>query len=177
MPKCHLQRPVYDIPHYKQNHPVLKQRKGWLRCRYFVHFLPFLSIMVFFFFNNIPAYFNRYDSQCTSVRCTAWCSLCKWRCLSAAAPQSLTEADKASAVCEYQTKKWTTKLKGGDLTQPPSAHVVELCTEEECGQNVDDWENDPENHVPFTEHLQASSTLISRISEYQNLLATGVKTV
>lgn len=56
-------------------------------------------------------------------------------------------------------------FKGGDLTQPPSAHVVELRTEEECGQNVDDWENDPENHVSFTEHLQTSSTLTSRISE------------
>lgn len=35
MPKCHLQRPVYDIPHYKQNHPVLKQK----RTAYQVHTL------------------------------------------------------------------------------------------------------------------------------------------
>ena len=40
-----------------------------------------------------------------------------------------------------------------DLTEPPAAHVVELCAEEESGQNVDHWENDPEDCVSFPKHL------------------------
>ncbi len=41
-----------------------------------------------------------------------------------------------------------------DLTQPPSAHVVQLSAEEESGQNVDHWENDPEDCISFPKYLQ-----------------------
>lgn len=44
------------------------------------------------------------------------------------------------------------------LTKSPSSHVVKLCAEEESGQNMDDWENDPEDHVSFSKHLQIQMT-------------------
>lgn len=67
-------------------------------------------------------------------------------------------------------------MKGCDLTKPPSAHVVELCTEEECGQNVDNRENNPENHISFPKHLQTFKMLICRHSYLLSKMRTVCKT-
>lgn len=41
----------------------------------------------------------------------------------------------------------------GALTQLPAAHVIELCAEEQSGDDMDDGEDDPEGCVPFAENL------------------------
>jgi hypothetical protein len=45
---------------------------------------------------------------------------------------------------------------GHALTQLPAAHVIELCAEEQGGNDVDDGEDDPERRVAFAKDLSGN---------------------
>lgn len=56
-----------------------------------------------------------------------------------------------------------------DLTEPPSTHIVELCAEQQRGQNVDHRENNPEGCVVSPKYLRGKkkhSTMIIKKSVF-----------
>lgn len=44
-------------------------------------------------------------------------------------------------------------VPGRGLTEFPAAHVVELRAQQQCGDDVDDGEENPEHHVAFAKDL------------------------